>query len=182
MKTKLTLIAVLLALACGLPFSARAGGDGFNDVVKAIEQFYHVKHQGIPFLARTGMKAMRTAAKIKGGEWKKIAEAGSFRVVLFEDQSFDSRGQIAIFKASVQKTLGAEWSTVVQTLSPKEEQQTHIFVRAAGQKFHVLVIEIQRRDATVVQATVRPDALAELLKDPAEMGKSITDEATTADP
>jgi hypothetical protein len=182
MKTKLTLTGLLLALACGLPFSARAERDGFNDVVKAIEQFYHVKHQSIPLLARTGMKAVRTAAKIKGGEWKKIAEAGSFRVVFFEDQRFDSRGQIATFKASVQKILGAEWSTVVQTLSPRDEQQTHIFIRAAGQKFHVLVIEIDRRDATVVQATVKPEVLAELLKDPGEMGKSITDEATTADP
>jgi hypothetical protein len=182
MKTKLTLIGLLLALACCLPFSARADRDGFNDVVKAIEQFYHVKHQSIPFLARAGMKAMRTAAKIKGGEWKRLAEAGSVRVVIFEDQSFNSRGQIASFKASVQKTLGAEWSTLVQTLSPKDEQQTHIFIREAGPNFHVLVIEIDRRDATVVQATVKPEVLAELLKDPGEMGKSITDEATTADP
>lgn len=182
MKTKLTLTALTIGLACSLPFSARANRDGFNDVVKAIEQFYHVKHQSIPFLARTGMKAMRTVAKIKGGELKKLAEAGSVRVVFFEDQSFDSRGQIASFKASVQKTLGAEWSTLVQTLSPKEEQQTHIFIRAAGQKFNVLVIEIERRDATVVQATVKPDVLAELLKDPNEMGKSLTDEATLVDP
>lgn len=182
MKTKLTLTALLLALACSLPFSAHADRDGFNDVVKAIEQFYHVKHQSIPFLARTGMKAMRTAARIKGGEWKTLAEAGSFRVVLFEDQNFDSRGQIANFKTSVQKALGTEWSTLVQTLSPKDEQQTHVFVRQAGPKFHVLVIEIERRDATVVQATLKPEVLAELLKDPADMGKSITDEATTADP
>jgi hypothetical protein len=182
MKTKLTLIAVLLALACGLPLTARAGGDGFNDVVKTIERFYHVKHQSIPFLARAGMKAVTTAAKIKGGEWKQIAEAGSVRVVLFEDQSFDSRGQIASFKASVQKILGPEWSVLVQTLSPKDEQQTHIFVREAGQKFQVLVIEIASRDATVVQVTVKPEVLAQLLKDPGEMGKSITDEATTVDP
>jgi len=182
MKTKLTLIAVLLALACGLQVSGRAGGDGFNDVVKAIEQFYHVKHQNIPFLARAGMKAVRTAANIKGGEWKQIAEAGSVRVVLFEDQIFDSRGRIASFKASVQKTLGPEWSVLVQTLSPKDEQQTHIFLREAGPKFHVIVIEIERHNATVVQATVKPEVLAQLLKDPGEMGKSITDEATTVDP
>lgn len=182
MKKQLTLAGLALVLACGLPLSAQADRDGFNDVVKAIEQFYHVKHQSIPFLARAGMKAVRTAAKIKGGEWKRVAEAGSVRVVIFEDQRFDSRGQIGSFKASVQQALGTEWSTLVQTLSPKEEQQTHVFLRQAGQKFHVLVIEIDRRDATVVQATVRPDVLAELLKDPAEMGKTLTDEATTADP
>lgn len=182
MKTKFTMMGLLLALACSLPFSAHADRDGFNDVVKAIEQFYHVKRQSIPFLARTGMKAMRTAAKIKGGEWKNLKEAGSFRVVFFEDQSFDSRGQIANFKTTVQKALGTEWSTLIQTLSPKEEQQTHVFVRQAGPKFHVLVIEIDRRDATVVQATLKPEVLAELLKDPGEMGKSLTDEATTSDP
>ena len=182
MKTKLTLTGLLLALACGLPFSARARGDGFNDVVKAIEQFYHVKHQSVPLLARAGMKAVRTAAKIKGGEWKQIAEAGSVRFVLFEDQVFDSRGQIASFKASVPKTLGPEWSVLVQTLSPKDEQQTHIFLREAGPKFQLLVIEIGPRDATVVQATVKPEVLAQLLKDPGEMGKTLTDEATTVDP
>jgi hypothetical protein len=124
----------------------------------------------------------RGRARIKGGEWKQIAEAGSVRVVLFEDQTFDSRGQIASFKASVQKTLNPEWSILVQTLAPKDEQQTHIFVRAAGPKFQVLVIEIGRHDATVVQVTVKPEVLAQLLKDPGEMGKSITDEATTVDP
>jgi len=57
----------MIALALALPFSARADRDGFNDAVKAIEQFYHVKHQNIPLLARAGMKAVKTAAKIRGG-------------------------------------------------------------------------------------------------------------------
>src|SRR5262245_47104755 len=172
----------MIALACSLPFSARGNRDGFNDVVNTIAQFDHVKHQNIPFLARAGMKAARTVARVKGGELKRLAEAGSIRVAFFEDQNFDSRGQIASFKSSVQNSLGSDWSALVQTLSPKDEEQTHIFIREAGQKFHVLVIEIERRDATVVQATVRPDVLAQLLKDPGEMGKSITDEATTTDP
>ena len=182
MKKKLTVATLTLALAIALPFSARANRDGFNDVIKAIESFYHVKHQSIPFLARTGMKAARTAARIKGGDWKKLADAGSVRVVFFEDQTFDSRGQIATFKASVQKALGQEWSPLVQTLAPREEEQCYTFIRDAGTKFHVLVITIERRDATVIQATIAPNVLAELLKNPGEMGKSLTDEATTTDP
>src|SRR6267378_1955620 len=78
-----------------VPFNVLARGDGFNDAVKTIEQFYHVKHQSIPLLARAGMKAVRTAAKIKGGEYKRLAEAGRVRLAFFEDQTFDSRGQIA---------------------------------------------------------------------------------------
>lgn len=182
MKTKLTLAGLLFALALGLPFSARAGRDGFNDVVKTIERFYNVKHQSIPFLARAGMKAVTTVARVRGGEWKRIAEAGSIRVAIFENQNFDSRGQIAAFKASVQSTLSPDWSPLVQTLAAKDEEQTYIYLREAGTRFHVLVITIARSDATVVQATLKPDVLAQLLKDPGEMGKSITDDATLVDP
>jgi hypothetical protein len=182
MKTKFILAGLICATALALPFSASADRDGFNDVVKAIEQFYHVKHQSIPLLARAGMKAVRTAAKIRGGEYKKLAEAGSVRVAFFEDQTFDSRGQIAAFKASVQSTLSENWSALVQTLAPKNEEQTYVYVRDAGQKFHVLVITIERHEATVVQATVSPQVLADLMKSPDEMGKALTDEATTSDP
>ena len=48
--------------------------------------------------------------------------------------------------------------------------------------FHVLVITIERREATVIQASVAPQILAELLKNPDEMGKALTDEATISDP
>jgi hypothetical protein len=174
------LLLVMLLTALISPASAK--GDGFDDVVKAIEQFYRVKHQNIPILARAGMKAVRTAAKIRGGEYKKLAEAGSARVAFFEDQTFDSRGQIATFKASVQSTLGENWSALVQTLAPKNEEQTYIYVRDAGQKFQVLVLTIERHEATVVQATVTPQVLADLMKSPDEMGKALTDEATTSDP
>jgi len=182
MKTKLTIAALVIALLLtAAPAGVLASGDGFNDAVKAIEQFYHVKHQSIPLLARAGMKAVTTAAKIRGGEYKRLAEAGSVRVAFFEDQNFDSRGQIATFKASIQKTLEANWSPLVQTLAPKNEEQTYIYVREAGNKFHVLVVTIERHEATVVQATIQPEVLAQLMKDPNEMGKTLTEDATIND-
>jgi hypothetical protein len=175
---KLLTFFMTIALALSLTTGARADRDGFNEVVKLIEQFYHVKHQNIPLLARASMKAVKTAAKIRGGEYKKIAEAGSVRVAFFEDQTFDSRGQIASFKSAMQDTLADPWSALVQTLSPKTEDQTYVYVRDAGKNFHVLVITIDRKDATVIQATVAPQILADLLKNPEDMGRALTDEAT----
>ena len=98
MKKVLVTIGLFVSLAMALPLSVHAERDGFSDAVKTIEQFYHVKHQNIPFLARAGVKAVKTAAKIRGGEYRKLAEAGSVRVAFFEDQTFDSRGDIASFK------------------------------------------------------------------------------------
>src|SRR6266498_905900 len=169
MKTRLTIAGLIGVMIVFAPSASLARGDGFNDVVRMIERFYHVKHQSIPLLARAGMKAMRTAARIKGGEYKQIAEAGSVRVAFFEDQDFDSRGQIATFKASMQTTLEGDWSPLVQTLAPKNEEQNYIYIRETGNKFHVLVVVIERREATVVQATVAPEILAQLMKDPNEM-------------
>ncbi|MFN2578629.1 MAG: hypothetical protein ABR607_13160 [Pyrinomonadaceae bacterium] len=182
MKRKLALTALIIALALALPFSARADRDGFNDAVKAIEQFYHVKHRNVPLLARAGVKAVRTAAKIRGGEYKKLAEVGSVRVAFFEDQTFNSQGQMARFKSAMQTTLATDWSALVQTLAPKDEEQTYVYVRDAGKNFHVLIITIEKTEATVVQATLAPQVLADLLKSPEEMGKALTEEATTSDP
>lgn len=177
----LTLV-MAIAIALSMPRGARADRDGFNEAVKLIEQFYHVKHQNIPLLARAGVKAAKTAAKIRGGEYRKIAEAGSVRVAFFEEQTFDSRGQIASFKSAMQHTLAEDWSALVQTLAPKTEEQTYVYTRDAGKNFHVLVITIERKEATVIQATVAPQVLADLLKDPEGMGKAISDEATVSDP
>ena len=182
MKTKLTITGLVTALLLSAaPAGVLASGDGFNDAVKTIEQFYHVKHQSIPLLARAGMKAVRTAARIKGGDYQRLAEAGSVRVAFFEDQDFDSHGQIATFKASMQATLAGSWSPFVQTLAPKNEEQTYIYIRGAGEKFHVLVVTIERHEATVVQATIAPDVLAQLMKDPNDMGKALTEDATIND-
>jgi hypothetical protein len=182
MKTRLIIAGLVMALLLSAgPTSSSAHGDGFNDAVKIIEQFYHVKHQNIPLLARAGMKAVRTSARMKGGDYKRLAEAGSVRVAFFEDQDFDSRGQIASFKASMQATLSGTWSPLVQTLAPKNEEQTYIYIRDAADKFHVLIVTIERHEATVVQATVAPEILAQLMTDPAEMGKALTQDATIND-
>jgi hypothetical protein len=163
------------------PSSSLAHGDGFNDAVKIIEQFYHVKHRNIPLLARAGIKTVRTAARIKGGEYKRLADAGSVRVAFFEDQNFDSHGQIATFKQSMQTTLAGTWSPLVQTLAPKNEEQTYIYIRDAADKFHILIITIERHEATVVQARVSPEILAQLMTNPGEMGKALTEDATIND-
>lgn len=157
---------------------ARAKGDDFNSVVKMIEQFYGVKHQGIPFLAKAGMKVGRTAARVKGGQARRIAEAGSIKLAVFEDQKFDR--EFTKFRTTLNAALNETWSPLVQTVSGTDEQ-VYIFLREAGDKFNVLVITIEPHDATVIQVNVSPRNLALLLKDPEGTGKAITEEATIMD-
>jgi hypothetical protein len=149
--------------------------------VRIIEQFYHVKHQGIPFLAKAGMKTATTIARIKGGTAKRLAEAGSIKIAIFEDQDFGSAGRFATFRSSMNAALSETWTRFVQTLSARDEEQTYIFLRGLGDKFDVLVITIERRDATVVQVSLSPKNLALLMQDPSSMGRAITEDATIND-
>lgn len=180
MKKFIALSGLFISLVC-LGHFAEAKGDDFGAVVRIIEQFYHVKHKGLPFLARAGMKTAATAARIAGGSRKRLVEAGSVKIAYFEDQEFDSKGEGGKFRASVKATLAGTWLPFVQVLSPQEEDQTYIFLRDAGEKYTVLVVTIERHDATVVQVNLARDTLAMLMQNPSEMGKAITDDATTDD-
>ena len=78
-----------------------AKGDDFGAVVKVVEEFYGVKHKGIPFLAKAGIKTATVAARLAGGSRKKLAEAGSVKVAIFEDQEFNAKGGVANFRATL---------------------------------------------------------------------------------
>lgn len=188
MMKKLTLVgmlALVLTLVSGSPAQAKNDNkndnkaDNFDGVVKVIERFYHVKHKSIPLLARAGMKTALTAARIAGGSKKRLAEAGSVKVAYFEDQDFDAGRGVARFQTAINTVLGQTWSPFVQVTSPRSGEQVYIFLRNAGEKFHVMAITIDRRDASVVQITLSPSSLAKLLQDPEDMGRAINDEATT---
>ena len=159
--------------------AVHAVNDDFKSVVKLIEQFYSVKHVGIPFLARAGMKVATTAARIKGGEARRIAEAGSIKVAVFENQDFG--GDFMKFRSSLNAALNATWTPLIQTLSATNEEQVYVFLKEAGDKFNVLVITIEQHDATVVQVTLSQKNLALLLKDPEGTATAITQEATIND-
>ena len=178
---KLIAISFMFMVLAGVVSTAQAKGDDFGDVVKLIEQFYHVKHQGIPFLAKAGIKATTTAARIAGGPKRHLAEAGSVKVAYFEDQDFRSTSGLTGFRASIGAMLAQSWSPLILVTSPKDEEQTYIFLRQAGEKFHVLVVTLESREGCVVQVTLSPHSLAKLLKNPDEMGQTITAEATTND-
>lgn len=180
MKRLIAVSFIFVALLC-LGREAQTKGDDFGAVVKVVEQFYHVKHKGIPFLARAGLKTATTVARIAGGPKRQLAEAGSVRVAYFENQEFDSKGEAGKFRASVKATLAGDWLPFVQVLSPKDEDQTYIFLQDAGEKYRVLVVTIERHEATVVQVNLARNTLAMLMQSPADMGKAITDDATTND-
>jgi hypothetical protein len=180
MKRSICSGLAFLLVACVAPPPARSKGDDFNAVVKIIEQSYQVKHQKLPFLARAGIKTAKTAARIAGGSKRKIAEAGSIKLAFFEDQDFSAE-RMNDFRTSLNAAMITTWTPLIQVFSGKDHNQSYIFLRNVGEKFNVLVVGIENREAWVVQVDIKPAILAELLQAPDEMGKAIADDAMIDD-
>ncbi|HEY6803172.1 MAG TPA: hypothetical protein VI306_06300 [Pyrinomonadaceae bacterium] len=178
-RATLVQVAAILLIVSFTANVGQAINDDFSSVVKMIEQYYNVKHEGLSFLAKAAMKAVGTGAKIKGGTARQLAEAGSIRLATFEDQDFN--GDFLKFRSSLNDSLKDTWTPLVQTISSENAEQSYIFVREKGDKFSVLIVMIEKREGTVVQATVSAKSLALLMKDPEEGAKTIREEATIVD-
>ena len=150
----------------------------FKGVVKLVESHYRVKHKSIPLVARMGIKTAQTAVRLAGPRSAaRIAEMGSSKIAIFEDQDFSSPSVDVGFATLMRHTLEPEWLPLVLVQVQKGDDQTYIYTKEAGEKFKVLIVQIGRRDGVVLQVDLRPQALVMLMKDPEAVSKTLTDEA-----
>ena len=175
-KTTSVTVLLLCLVTC-----AHAKGDDFGAVVKLIERYYGVKHESFSLLEKAAIKAATTVARIKGGNAKHLAEAGSLKFAVFEDKVFVTR-DFAEFRNSLNAELADGWTPFIQTVSVPGQEQNYIFVRENGSNFNVLLVTIDSHDAAVIQATLSPANLALLIKDPEGKGKTLFNEATNGHP
>ena len=170
MPRRLFALTLCLGLACATAASARADrGADFGDVVRLIEKHYNVKHRGIPLVARAGIGVARKLTR--------YGEYGSFKLAVFEDQSFDEPAGGPALHARMSAAMEPAWTPLVQVRSGANAEQTYLYARHAGKFFKILAISIQQRDAVVVQADISPQKLMLLLRDPDSAAKTVTDEA-----
>lgn len=170
----IALAAVALSSAVASASRAAKGGE-FGDVVKLIESHYRVKHKGMSLAAKVGMKAGQMVAR----RLTNYSEYGSAKFVYFEDQDFTAAPGGADFFAAMRGELEPLWQPLVQVRAQKDGEQSYVYTREAGKFFRVLVVTIDRRDATVVQVDLAPQKLWLLMRDPDSMGKTLTDEAAS---
>jgi hypothetical protein len=169
------LAIIILALS-----TATAGvtkDEGFDGIVRLVETHYKVKRKSVPLLARAAIKGGRAVARIASSSIPELAEAGTVRLAVFEDQDFSRPAASVPFMRALRTRLSTEWSPLVQLFSPDDNEQTYIYIREAGEKFKLLVINIGQRNATVLELKLSPETLIKLIQDPNVMGKSLADEA-----
>lgn len=153
------LATLLLTFILSAPATARA--DDFDAVVKNVRAACGGKKVRIPFL---GLAAFAT---------KLVRPAGvkSWKLAVFEDLT--RTGDVSGLGAAIGQSLGPGWRPLVRLRSGRGAEQTHVYVREAGDNLKVMIVALDGDQATVIRAKVNPEALARFARDPKILGVSL---------
>ncbi len=151
--------ALLLAFALCSPAPARA--DDFDAVVKNVRAACGGKKVRIPFLGLAGF-----ATRI-------VRPAGvkSFKLAVFEDLT--RTGDVSRLGAAIGQSLGPGWRPLVRVRAGRGAEQTHVYVREAGDNLKLMIVTLDGAQATVIRAKINPEALARFARDPKILGISL---------
>jgi hypothetical protein len=138
-----------------------ARADDFDAVVRNVRAACGGKKVRIPFLGLAGFAT------------KLVRPAGvkSFKLAVFEDVK--RSGDVSGLGAAIGQSLGPEWRPLVRIRAGGGAEQTHVYVRDAGDNLKLMVVMLDGDQATVIRAKVNPEALARFARDPKILGVSL---------
>ncbi len=165
----LLLVALLTCAAAKLP--ARninaIGGSGddnaFNTIVKLMETHFHTKRKRsrLMGLAKLGVRIARPR------------DVRNFKLAIFEDADF-SAGD---FGTLLRPALKPEWRALAQIRAQEAAEQNYIYLKEDGKNFKILIVNIERREATVLEVEIPPEKLFDWLQNPQKESQSLMDES-----
>ncbi|HEX7317682.1 MAG TPA: hypothetical protein VF297_27515 [Pyrinomonadaceae bacterium] len=148
-----------LLVLVSAPVAART--DDFDAVVKNVRAACGGKRVRIPFL---GLASFAT---------KLVRPAGvkSFKLAVFEDVT--RGGDVSGLSEAIGRSLGPEWRPLVRVRAGRGAEQTHVYIREAGNHLKLMIVTLDGDQATVIRAKVNPEALAKFARDPKLLGVSL---------
>jgi hypothetical protein len=101
---------------------------------------------------------------------KLVRPAGvkNFKLAVFEEVT--RTGDVSGLGASIGQSLGPEWRPLVRIRSGRGAEQTHVYVKDAGDNLKLMIVTLDGAQATVIRAKVNPEALAKFARDPKLLG------------
>lgn len=135
--------------------------DDFDTVVKNVRAACGGKRVRIPFLGLAGFAT------------KLVRPAGvkSFKLAVFEDVT--RAGDVSGLGDAIGRSLGPEWRPLVRVRTGRGAEQTHVYIREAGDNLKVMIVTLDGDQATVIRAKVNPEGLARFAREPKVLGVSL---------
>jgi hypothetical protein len=160
--------AVVLVFTFAVP-AANAKGNEYDAVCDHLESKYKAKKVKIPFmwLARAVVGVVRPA----GVKSFKITQ---FRNLQFSRESLDKEMQAVMTNA-----FSDDWSPILRVRS-RNGEQVYMNMRETGNSVKILLVSIEKDEATVIRARFNPDKLVAFMENPKIFGISLDDNNSEA--
>src|SRR5215218_4078166 len=95
----------------------------------------------------------------------------SFKLAVFEEVT--RAGDVSGLGEAVGRSLGPQWRPLIRVRTGRGSEQTHVYVREAGDNLKVMIVTLDGEQATVIRAKVNPEGLARFARDPKLLGISL---------
>jgi hypothetical protein len=149
MRRLLLIPVCFFALAVPVVVLANGARGGFDGVVAAIEEHYHVHAEQIPFLGFISFIS------------RKATHGGVSGVHVAEIDNFEADVDGEELNRIVGEKLGAGWDRVIRETGRRGRDQTLIFMHPEGQRMGLFVVDLDGHEMDVVQISVDPNHVNE---------------------
>lgn len=145
--------AACLAAAC-VAWAAvgQAADREFSEVVRAIGDAYHARPTRIPLFGL--VNAFTEVAHPAGAKHIDLA--------VFEDLHTGNRN----IRDGIRSAVGSSWTPFIQVRSDRDHETVFVYMRQVGHDWKLLLVAMERAEATVMQLSLDADALARWVTDP----------------
>ena len=166
------IIAPLFLLFLVFTFIAppvHAKDDEFEAVTKHLKTKYQAKKIKIPFmwLARFAVKVVRPAG------------VKSFNITLFENLQFSRATLDEEMQSAMKNSLSHDWSPVIRVRS-RNGEQVYAYLREDGKNVKLMLVTVDKDNASVIRATFSPEKLAEFINNPKIFGIKLGDDSSAS--
>ncbi len=150
-----TSLYVLMAVASVAPATAVAKDRQFDAIVREIEARYHRKPMRLMGL----VSFVANRARPEGVK--------NLRFAVFEDLDTSAAPPDRDFAEMVARAAGPEFRPFVRVESRRNGEQTQVFARPMNHDFELLIVCVERNEATVMRMRLNPEKMSEWEDDPA---------------
>lgn len=160
-KILLSLVFVLLVFTfTASPVNAKS--NEYDAVCNHLKTKYQAKKVSIPFmwLARAVVGVVRPAG------------VKSFKVTVFRDLKFSRESLDKEMQTVMRDAFSDDWSPILRVRS-RAGEQVYMNMRETGDSVKILLVTINRDEATVIRARFNPEKLAAFINEPKIFGISL---------
>lgn len=157
----------LIPLLCVVCTAAFGADREFTDVVRTISDEFHARPVHVPLL---GLVNAVTYV---------VRPAGAKHIDLATFENLNSRDRDGRnLPEAIRNAVGRSWKPFVQSRSSRRgsEEDVFIYMREQGRDWKLLVITVERSEATVVQLLLNPSALQRWIASPLESARHHYDD------